>query len=69
MIFKIIVLLILFSIILSLAAGLFYLVKDRGSTERTVKALTIRIALSIALFVLLMGTFIVMHWLRPGTPS
>lgn len=65
MIFKIIVLLVLLSIISSLAAGLFYLVRDKGATERTVKALTMRIALSVALFVLLMAGF-VMHWIAPA---
>lgn len=66
MIFKIIILLILFSIISSLAAGLFYLVRDKGMTERTVKALTMRIALSVALFALLMVSFIIMHWISPA---
>lgn len=66
MIIKILALVFLFSIISSLAAGLFYLVRDKGGTERTVKALTVRIALSVALFALLMITFVVMHWLGPG---
>ncbi|MGB5541743.1 MAG: twin transmembrane helix small protein, partial [Gammaproteobacteria bacterium] len=34
--------------------GLFYLVKDKGTSERTVRALTVRISLSVLLFVLLM---------------
>jgi hypothetical protein len=33
------------------------MVKDHGTTERTAKALTIRVALSIALFLLLMLGF------------
>ncbi len=41
-------------ILLSLGSALFYLVKDQGSRERTVKALTWRIGLSLALFLLLM---------------
>jgi len=36
-----------------LSAGMF-LVKDRGGSERTVRALTIRILLSVCLFALLM---------------
>jgi len=51
---KIIVILFLFIIIGSLFSGLFYLVKDKGASERTVKALTVRISLSVLLFVLLM---------------
>ena len=53
MISKIIVVLFLLAIIGSLGSGLFYLVKDKGSSTRTVRALTIRIALSLLLFVLL----------------
>jgi hypothetical protein len=51
---KIIIVLFLFIIIGSLFSGLFYLVKDKGSSERTVRALTVRISLSVLLFVLLM---------------
>jgi hypothetical protein len=51
---KIIIILFLFIIIGSLFSGLFYLVKDKGTSERTVRALTIRISLSVLLFVLLM---------------
>jgi len=54
MISKIIVILILFIIIGSLFSGLFFLIRDKGATERTVKALTVRIGLSVLLFVLLM---------------
>jgi hypothetical protein len=41
-------------IVASLFSALFYLVKDKGTGERTAKALTIRIALSLTLFLLLM---------------
>ena len=44
-------------IILSLGSALYYLIKDRGGSDRTVKALTWRVALSITLFVLLMLGF------------
>jgi len=37
-----------------LFSALFFLVKDKSGAERTVKALTIRIGLSISLFILLM---------------
>ncbi|MEO8156270.1 MAG: twin transmembrane helix small protein [Betaproteobacteria bacterium] len=41
-------------IVLSLGSAMFYLIRDKGTSDRTVKALTIRVALSITLFVLLM---------------
>lgn len=43
----------LIAIIVSLGSGLFHLVSDKGESKRMVKALTVRIALSVALFVLL----------------
>lgn len=47
--------LILFAVILgSLGSALFYLLKDKGDSNRTAKALTLRIAVSIAAFLLLM---------------
>jgi hypothetical protein len=54
---KIIVLLLIALILVSLASGLYYLVKDRGTSERTVKALTWRVGLSVALFVLLVAGY------------
>ncbi|MGB5260590.1 MAG: twin transmembrane helix small protein [Gammaproteobacteria bacterium] len=54
MLTKIIIVLFLFIIIGSLFSGLFYLVRDKGASERTVRALTVRISLSVLLFILLM---------------
>jgi hypothetical protein len=54
MLAKILIVLILFVIIGSLFSGLYYLVMDKGTSERTVRALTVRISLSVLLFVLLM---------------
>lgn len=54
MLAKIFIVLILFTIIGSLFSGLFYLVRDKGSSDRTVRALTVRISLSVLLFILLM---------------
>jgi hypothetical protein len=51
---KIIVVVFLLIIVGSLFSGLFYLVRDKGASERTVRALTVRIGLSVALFILLM---------------
>jgi len=54
MLFKIVVVLALFVIIASLFSALYFLAKDKDGGARTVKALTLRIGLSIALFVLLL---------------
>lgn len=58
LIYKIIVVLLLLAVLVSLSSGMFFLVNDKGESNRTVKSLTIRIALSIALFlVLIVGYF------------
>lgn len=41
-------------IVLSLGSAMFYLIRDKGKSDRTVKALTVRVALSVTLFLLLM---------------
>jgi succinate dehydrogenase/fumarate reductase cytochrome b subunit len=42
----------LIMIVWNLGAGLYYLLIDRGQTKRTVRALSWRIGLSVALFLL-----------------
>jgi hypothetical protein len=54
MLIKVIIVLTLIVILGSLFSALFFLAKDKNGGERTVKALTIRIGLSILLFILLM---------------
>jgi hypothetical protein len=44
-------------IIGSLASALYFLIKDKGSSTRTVRALTWRVVFSIVLFALLMLGF------------
>ena len=44
----------LLAVIGSLFSGLFFLVRDHGANDRAVKALTLRIALSVGLFALLL---------------
>jgi VIT1/CCC1 family predicted Fe2+/Mn2+ transporter len=51
---KIVVILFLVFIVGSLFSALYFLVSDKGTGERTVKALTLRITLSVVLFALLM---------------
>jgi len=53
MLIKILIVVVLLAIILSLFTGLFHLVKEEGESRRMVNALTVRIVLSVALFVLL----------------
>jgi Protein of unknown function (DUF2909). len=64
LIFKILVIVLLLLILVSLASGMFFLVRDKGATNRTVTSLTVRIALSIALFILLFIGF-ANGWIEP----
>ncbi len=54
---KIIILSALLLIVASLFSALMFLYKDKGRGERTVRALTLRIGLSLSLFVLLMAGY------------
>jgi hypothetical protein len=54
MIIKLLVVATLLAIVASLGSGLLFLVKDTGGTKRMVRALTIRISLSVVLFLLLL---------------
>jgi hypothetical protein len=62
--FKIIIAIFFVFIFYSLGSALYFLVRDKGDSTRIVKALTWRIGLSIALFVLLMFAF-AMGWILP----
>lgn len=53
MLIKVLIVACLLGIIASLGKGLFHLVDDKSNSKKMVNALTIRIALSIALFILL----------------
>lgn len=64
MLAKIFIILVMFVILFVLGSGLFYLVKDAGTTKKTVKALTWRIALSLILFLFLFLAF-ALGWLKP----
>jgi hypothetical protein len=50
---KLLIILVLAAIVASLGSGLFHLVRDEGKSKRMVNALTLRIVLSVLLFVLL----------------
>jgi succinate dehydrogenase/fumarate reductase cytochrome b subunit len=50
---KLLIVACLIAIVASLGSGLFHLVNDKGESKKMVRALTLRIALSVALFILL----------------
>ena len=50
---NLIIIIVMLGILISLASGLYFLVQDRGETERTVISLSIRVSLAILLLVLL----------------
>lgn len=52
-----IVLVIFLMILASLGSALVFLVRDRGESRRTVRALAVRVGLSLALFLLLMISY------------
>jgi hypothetical protein len=54
---RILALLFILFILASLASALYYLVKDKGQSDRVVKALTVRVSLSLALFIRLMAGY------------
>jgi len=62
---KIVVVLILVLILASLGSALVFLVRDEGKSKRTVNALTVRIGLSVALFLFLMFGYY-MGWFVPN---
>lgn len=61
---RIIILIALSGILLSLGSALVYLVRDRGSTNRTVNALTVRVGISVALFLFILLSYW-MGWIQP----
>jgi len=54
---RIIILILVVAVLASLFAGLFFVYKDKGNTNRAVVSLTIRIALSIVVFLILIGSY------------
>ncbi len=57
MITKIIILFAMIIIAGSLISSLLFLIRDSGNSKRTVKALTIRISISLCLFLFLLIAF------------
>lgn len=64
MLFKTLVVILLAAVVSSLFSGLFFLLRDRSNSTRTVRSLTWRIGISLALFVvLLIGA--ALGWIEP----
>jgi len=61
---KIVIVGFLLVILYNLGAALFYMLSDKGSTRRTVRSLTWRIGLSLALIALVM-LGIWTGWIKP----
>jgi hypothetical protein len=51
---KILIIVTLFAIVISLGSALFHLSKGKGDSKKMARALTIRVGLSVLLFILLM---------------
>ena len=64
---KYLIVVLLLFIIFSLGSAMFYLVKGQGKSQNTVRFLTVRVALSVVLFL-----FIIlaakMGWIEPNQP-
>ena len=61
---KIIVAIGFILIIASLGSALFFLMKDKGKSNRTVQALTLRVGFSVTLFILLLLAY-KFGWIQP----
>jgi hypothetical protein len=59
--FDSLIILIMIGIVVSLGLGLYFLVTDRGQTERTVKSLSARVGLAVLLLVVLAIGFMSRH--------
>jgi hypothetical protein len=64
---RIVILVLLLAVVASLFSGLFFVYKDKGTTNRAVIWLSIRIALSVLVFVLLIGSYY-FGWIPSGKP-
>jgi uncharacterized membrane protein YdjX (TVP38/TMEM64 family) len=62
---KFVLLLMLLAIIVSLGSGLFFLYRDQEGSSRVLKALKLRVALSILLIATLL-LFYGLGWVSPG---
>lgn len=61
---KIIVIALIVAILIALGLAMISLLRGAGNSKKTVNALTLRVALSVGLFLLLMLSF-KMGWIQP----
>ncbi len=61
---KLVVLILLIAVLISLGSGLFFLVRDEKGSPRMLKALKIRVALSVLLILFLLVSF-QFGWITP----
>lgn len=54
---RILIFILLFAVLASLFSGLYFVYKDKGGTNRAVISLTIRIAISVLVFIILMASY------------
>ncbi len=64
MLFKTIIIFVLFLVVSSLFTALYSMIKDRGQSNRTVKILSMRIGLSIVLLIVMMIGY-QLGWINP----
>lgn len=61
---KLVIIAVFLLILYNLGAGLYYMMTDKGATNRTVNALTRRIAISVILILMVMFAAW-MGWIQP----
>ncbi len=61
---RVIIVLALIGIIASLGSALVFLIRDRGTTDRMLHALMLRVGLSVALFLFILFSYW-MGWIEP----
>jgi Protein of unknown function (DUF2909) len=62
---KIAVFALLAAILISLGSGLFYLSRDDADSTKVLRALKIRVALSVVLILFLLAAYF-LGWIQPG---
>lgn len=59
-----VVIAVLVAIVASLGSAIFFMMRDRGNSRRMVRALAVRVGLSVALFASLMAAYY-FGWIGP----
>jgi Protein of unknown function (DUF2909) len=65
---KLLILIAFILIIASLGSALFYMIRDRGQSDKTFRFLAMRVGFSVSLFILLLIAYN-LNWIQPtGVP-